>query len=201
MTIIHNFEQQTPEWFAARRGKMTASHAQAIGNVWKGLETYARKIVAEQFSSWEREQFSNEHTDRGNELEPIAIDMYELETGSKVEKIGFYEYNEYVGCSPDGIVWDKGLVEVKSLEDTKHFNLIIDGADAIDSGHIWQMQMQMLVTGREWCDYVAYNPNYKKSLCIFRIFPDLEMFEKLKKWFEVWQVMIERLKLNYNSKC
>lgn len=79
MKIIKEIEQQSPEWFKIREGKMTASHAQAIGNAGKGLETYVYDLVAEEYSSAEKEHFTNEHTERGNELEEVARGIYELE--------------------------------------------------------------------------------------------------------------------------
>lgn len=60
--------------------------------------------MAESYSSAERENYSNEHTDRGNELEPQARSLYELENMVKVETVSFIEYNEYIGCSPDGLI-------------------------------------------------------------------------------------------------
>ena len=104
--LIHNLEQGTPEWFALRKGKMTASHAQAIGNDGKGLDTYIFKIMAEEYSSGEVVHFSNSHTDRGNELEAVARSLYEMENDVIVEQVGFIEHDNYVGCSPDGIMAD-----------------------------------------------------------------------------------------------
>lgn len=83
----HNFEQGTPEWFAIRKNKMTASNAQAIGNNGKGLETYITELMAESYSNAEKEQFTSKDTERGNELEPLARDMYELMTGTTVEQV------------------------------------------------------------------------------------------------------------------
>jgi len=79
MKIHRNIEQASPEWFALRLWKMTASHATAIGNNGKGLETYILEMMAESFSSAEKEQYSNEHTERWNELEGQARSIYELE--------------------------------------------------------------------------------------------------------------------------
>ena len=80
MKIYKDINQGSPEWFEIRVGKVTASHAQAIGNNGKGLDTYLLEVVSEMFSSSEKEHYSNEHTERGNELEPIARSMYELYT-------------------------------------------------------------------------------------------------------------------------
>lgn len=192
MKII-NCEQGTPEWFKARDEKMTASHATAIGNSGKGLDTYIKKMMSEHYSSKEKEQYTNKDLERGNELEPLARQVYELETGNTVEQVGFIEYSKYVGCSPDGLI-DDGGIEIKCPDDSEYFEYLLEGADAIPSGYIWQMQMCMLITGKRFWDFIAYNPNFKKSICIFRIYPDLEKFEKLKKGFEVGETLIKVIK-------
>lgn len=191
---IYNIEQGTSEWLELRKGKMTASHAQAIGNNGKGLDTYILDMMAESFSSGEYENYTNQHIDRGNELEEQARIIYELQTEQTVEQIGFVEYNEYSGCSPDGLIGKNGLIEIKCLSDKKHFRLILNGVKEIDSSYIWQMQMQMLVTGRKWVDFVAYNPNFEKSLVIHRIEADLEIHEKLKKGIDAGIEKIKQIK-------
>jgi len=181
---IHNHEQGTQEWFDVRKGKMTASHATAIGNNGKGLDTYITELMAEYYSTAEKEQFSSEHTDRGNELEPIAREIYEFENDVKVEQVGFIEHNEFSGCSPDGLIGEDGGIEIKCVADNKYFKFLLNGESEIDSGHIWQIQMNLLITGRKWWDLVMYNPNYKKSVCVYRITPDEEKFKALKEGLE-----------------
>lgn len=181
---LHNVEQGTSEWFTLRlKYPLTASEAQAIGNQGKGLETLCWEKLAEKYSSGEKERFGNEHTERGQELESQARDLYELETGRKVEKVGFVT-NEAIsslgGASPDSLVDDDGLIEIKCFADTKHFKCIAGGETfTIESAYLWQMNMQMLFTGRKWCDFVAYNPNYSKSLLIQRVYADSVMQEKI----------------------
>ena len=194
MKIIKDIKQQSPEWFKIREGKMTASHAQAIGNAGKGLETYVYDLVAEEYSSAEKEHFTNEHTERGNELEEVARGIYELENNVSVEQVTFVEYDECVGCSPDGLIGVDGLIEIKSPSDTEYLKYLIFGEGQIDTKYIWQCKMQMLVTGRKWNDLVIYNPNFKKSMLVFRIEQDKEMFEKLLNGFEVGKKLILELK-------
>lgn len=182
MNIHKELIQGSPEWFEIRVGKVTASHAQAIGNNGKGLDTYLLEVVSEMFSSSEKEHYSNEHTERGNELEPIARSMYELQNDVEVEEIGFAEYNDFVGCSPDGLVGKDGMIEIKCPDDKTYFNLLMN--EKIDNAYIWQCQMNMLILERKWCDLVFYNPNFEKSMKIFRLEPDKEMFSKLKEGFE-----------------
>lgn len=184
MKIYKEITQQSPEWFALRARKMSASHAQAIGNRGKGLDTYITSMMAEYYSQADKEQYSNSHLDRGNELEPMARSIYSLHTGEKVEEVGFVELSEYVGCSPDGLT-EEGCIEIKCPDDVKYFKHLLDGEKAIESSYIWQMQMVMLITGKKWCDYVAYNPNYTQPLFIYRIYPDYAAFTKLEEGFEI----------------
>ncbi len=197
MKIYKDINQGSPEWFEIRVGKVTASHAQAIGNNGKGLENYILEVVAEMFSSSEKEHYSNEHTERGNELEPIARSMYELQNDVEVEEIGFAEYNDFVGCSPDGLVGDDGMIEIKCPDDKTYFNLLMN--EKIDNAYIWQCQMNMLILERKWCDLVFYNPNFEKSMKIFRLEPDKEMFSKLKEGFEKAEAEITRLVSKYKE--
>lgn len=177
-------EQGSPDWFQARLERpLTASESQAIGNQGKGLETLVMEKMAEKYSSGTKERYSNDDTNRGTELEPQARELYELETGRKVRMVGFITndpISEFCGASPDGLVDYEGLIEIKSFDDTKHFEMTLEEDFKIESKYLWQMQMQMLVCEKKWCDFVAYNPNYKKSLLIRRIYPDLIMQEKIR---------------------
>lgn len=193
----YKFEQGTPEWHEIRKGKMTASNATAIGNNGKGLETYIKEIVRKQMSSKVEEELQRKDFDRGHELEPIAREMYELERGVIVDQLGFIERDEFVGCSPDGLVGIDGGTEIKSPDDKVYFDYLLEGENAIDSGYIWQCQMNMLITGRKWWDLIIYNPNFEKNMFIFRILPDLKKFEALEKGLAVGreQIILIRNKL------
>ena len=179
MQIYSDIVQGSDEWLAIRKGKMTASHAQEIASNGKGLDTYVTKIVAECFSSGGYEGFKNSHMERGTELEPVARSMYELETGHVVEEVGFIEYNEYAGCSPDGLIGEDGLVEIKCHDDVSHFKMIIGGAREIDTKYLWQIQMNLLITERAYGIYIAYNPNFTKSLLTFKIERDEEKIAQI----------------------
>ncbi len=189
---IYNIEQGTQEWFDVRKWKMTASNAQAIGNCGKGLDSYIYEVLSQSLST-NTERYTNEFMERGKELEAQARALYELETGERVIEVGFCEYSEYVGCSPDGLT-ETGGIEIKCLNDLTHTKTLINGAKEIESKYIWQIQMNLLVTGKEWWDYVQYNPNFEKSLFIHRVLPDKEMHEKLIKGFEIGAKLLEERK-------
>lgn len=196
MKIHNKLEQGTDEWFAIRKGKMTASHGQEIGNNGKGLNTYIEKMMAEFYSSGEKEFYTNKDMERGNELEDQARSVYAFDEGVVVEEVGFIELHEYAGCSPDGLVGDNGMVEIKCPNDPTYFKHLIDGEKAIASKYIWQMQLQMMIAERQWCDYVAYNPNFEQSIFIKRIVADEVKFKKLSIGLEIG---IEKIKLINNK--
>lgn len=188
-------KQGTEEWFEARKGKLTASHAQAIGTNGKGLQTYCESVACELFSN-STERFSNEHTDRGNELEPQARALYELETGQQVTEVGFIDCGA-CGCSPDGLVGENGGIEIKCLDDKNHFHVLI--TEKIPSAYEWQVQMNLFVTRRKWWDVVFFNPNFERDLYIIRVKPDGDKFEKLGKGIEAGANLIQELRKKYEK--
>lgn len=195
---IHNLEQCSPEWFEIRKLKMTASNATPIGANGAGLKTYILDLVAEHLSSAEPERYTNEHIERGNALEADARMVYELETGRKVEQVGFITSGDYVGCSPDGLVGDDGLVEIKCKSDKNHLKQLLEGEKGIESAYKNQMQMQMFVTGRKWCDFVCYNPNFEKCIYIHRIEVDEKYQAKLVEGLKTGEKMIKEMLESYN---
>lgn len=207
MQIHKDITQGSPEWFELRlKYPLTASEAQAIGNQGKGLETLCWEKMAQKYSSADKEQYSNKDLERGKELEPQAISLYELETSNTVETVGFVtneEISKVGGASPDGLVNEDGLIEVKAFADTKHFKAVIDfkktGKFEIESQYVWQMQMQMLFTGRKWCDFVAYNPNYKQSLLIQRVEADEEKQKDIIEGLKKGEIIINEIIKNENN--
>ncbi len=195
MEIIKDLVQGSDEWFELRALRMTASHAQAIGNVGSGLDSYINKKMREYYQITPLERYQSKAMIRGNELEPYALDHYELETFSKVEKIGFVIHNEFVGASPDAFVDDDGLAEIKCPESKEYFNLLMNyketGDLKIDKKYLWQMQMQIMICKKKFCDYVVYSPDYEIKMMKKRVFPDFDMWAKLGKGFEAGEQMIK----------
>lgn len=186
--IIRDFEQQSEEWFNLRSKKLTASNAQAIASMGKGLKTYIDKkllnLVVKQ------DQFSNEHTERGNELEPIAREAYQFEKSVKVFEVAFIDCGEHVGFSPDGLIFKnniyseniediRGGCEIKARADKEHFRLLRGGK--VDSKTVWQIQMSMLLTRADYWDFCSFNPNFRKSLLIIRFKPDAAKFQEIRE--------------------
>ncbi len=176
---IHNCEQGSKEWFALRDMRFTASNANAIASNGAGLKTLVRGMFVDHYSTSEEERYTNSDMERGHELEPIARTMYELEKGKKVEEVGFVEVDKHIGFSPDGLVGKDGGFETKALNDANHMKVILFGLKAIDNKFIDQCQFSMLYGKRKWWDLVIFNPNFEKSLLVFRIKPDLERHQKI----------------------
>ena len=194
---IHNFEQRTDEWYAIRKGKMTASNAETIIANGKGLETYIYNLMAEYYSSAEKENYINADMQRGIDLEPEAKIEFQFYTGLDIKEVGCVELNEYILASPDGLIGDDGLIEIKCPNDSIYFKLLLN--DNIKPEYIAQMQMQMYVTDRQYCYFVSYNPNFEKSLYIKKINRDEEMIDKLKKGLERGTQLIKEIKENFRK--
>lgn len=191
MKIYNDIMQGSEAWHLLRLGKMTASNAQAIATKGKGLDTYCRKIAAEIYTGITPETYTNANMATGVEEEQYARMAYEMETGQIVTEVGFIEYSEYVGSSPDGLINHDGGVEIKRKTFACHNDLIL-GATDFESSYIWQCHMNMVVSGRDWWDLVSYNPNFKnKSLFIKSLVKCPIKTEQLLEGFDLG---IERIK-------
>lgn len=166
---LHNIEQNTPEWHDLRKLRMTASNAQAIASQGKGLQTYIYELIAGYMAKEELGGYDNPDMLRGRLLEDEAMFIYSLASEEKIQRVGFVEADKYVGCSPDGLVGDKGLVEIKCKNNAKHIRQFHLGLKEVEAKYMWQMQMQMLVCEREWCDFVSYNNSFEPPYNIFKL--------------------------------
>jgi predicted phage-related endonuclease len=203
MIQIHNVEQKSDEWFKIREQyPLTASNAHTIAVAGKGLETLCWEIMANKYSFADEDKISTKDLDRGIELEPLARQIYELRTGYIVRKVGFVtdeEISKVGGASPDGdIVNEDGIVEFKAFADVKHFKMIIDfketGTFEIEKDYQYQMQQQLLFTGKKWVDYSVFNPNFKDSLLIQRVYRNEEIIEQIKKGLKKGEEILKEIK-------
>lgn len=191
MKIYDKIEQGTPEWLMLRLGKFTASDAQAIASNGKGLETLVFEKAAEILTGKLKDEYTNADMDRGNELEEQARNEYELATGVVVKRVGFIEKSERVGCSPDGLIGEDGLQEIKCKNDANFARYMFD--KIIDPAHIWQMQMQLLISERQYCDYVVFNPNFPTSVIVTKVVRDEIAIEKLRIGLEEAQEKLDNV--------
>ena len=179
---IHQDEQGSEVWIKTRLGKLTASKAQAIASNGKGLDTLVFEKVAEILTGKPISTYTNEAMENGNLVEDEARDVYELQTGFKVEQVGFCEMSEYVGASPDGLVGDDCLVEIKCPTPKVFAQYLY--TKKIDTKYYAQMQMQMFVTKRGYCDFATYHPDFPTPMIIQRVDRDEEFIKKLKVGLE-----------------
>ncbi|TXH53908.1 MAG: exonuclease [Desulfurellales bacterium] len=165
-------DQRTPEWFAQRLGKVTASR---IGDVMAKTKTgygagrtnYHAQLVAERLTGTAADSYSNAAMQWGTDTEPQARDMYSFETGQEVQKTGFHDHPVIAmsGASPDGLAGANGLVEIKCPNTATHIATLRGGG--IDRKYILQMHWQMACTGREWCDFVSFDPRLPLEMQLF----------------------------------
>lgn len=196
MKII-NCLQGTFEWHELRLGRFTATDADTIKTAGKGLSTLAYEIAAFKITKTLPDILITPAMERGKMLEPQARQAYAEATGQEVKEVGFCELDEFVGCSPDGLVGDKGLLEIKCKTDSHHLFAVAN--DWIDPKHMWQMQYQMLVTDREWCDYVLYNPNFKpNSLYIKTVKRDEDKIAQLNEGLEIGCKLVQEALDKFN---
>lgn len=164
MKII-NVDQRSPEWYAARLGVPSASNFAKVitpgGKKSTQVESYLNRLVADIVTGKSDQQEPNEAMQRGTELEPEARAYYELIMGP-VEEVGFCIHHDGFGCSPDGMVGDEGLLEIKCP--LAHTQVEYLRECTIPSIYIPQVQGQLLVTGRKWCDFLSYHPDMKPLL-------------------------------------
>ena len=160
-------EQRTDEWFAARLGKVTASKVSDVMSKGMGRETYMTYLIAEVLTTERASSFTNTAMEWGTATEPYARQAYEALNNLLVEEIGFAQHPtiERAGASPDGLVGDDGLIEIKCPNTATHLDTLID--KTVPKKYINQMQFQMACTGRKWCDFVSFDNRLPEDLQIF----------------------------------
>lgn len=155
-----NNEQRSQEWRNERFGKFTSSEiyklmgVRGLGETGKG---YAIQKAIEELYGEMEENFTTYDMQRGIELEPLAFEKFkELKTGEflEVEKCNFFNLSDHTGSSPDGLVSDNSVLEIKCPKSTTFFELVATGE--INKNYFYQMQHQMMVTGKEKAYFFNY---------------------------------------------
>lgn len=180
-------EQGTTEWFEARLGKVTASRVVDVVAMTKSgysasRANYMAQLVVERITGKVEESYSNAAMAWGTEHEPMARAEYEILRGVMVNEIGFVPHPtiENSGASPDGLVNDKGLIEIKCPNTATHIETLL--TREIPKKYICQMFWQMACTGREWCDFVSYDPRMPDhlKLCVINVPRNEELIGELE---------------------
>jgi hypothetical protein len=162
--------QGTPEWFAARLGRVTGSRAKDVLATIKSGEAAARRdyrveLVTERLTGQPQDDgFVSKDMQRGTDLEPEAFAAYEAETGVLVRRTGFIALDHMmIGCSLDGDVDNlSGLIEIKCPKMATHYRYLMNANTP--SEHRAQMLHNVWVTGAAWCDFVSYDPRFPDGL-------------------------------------
>lgn len=235
MIIHRNIEQNTEAWHKLRHGKLTASDfkslitekTQKITSDTKIKDLAYKKAVETIFNykEWEEANeeviFNSFDIERGNRLEPIARQEYEARTLKPVEEVGFIESDDgLLGYSPDGLVGEDGLIEIKAPRKSKHLETIFKNKVPLE--HIAQIQGGLYLSNRKWLDFISYNENCNilkiseglvnntndynhlkdkikiDNTCIIRVYRDEEYIAKLQeaiiKYTDYFNIELKNIK-------
>jgi putative phage-type endonuclease len=196
-------EQRTEEWFQARLGKVTASRVADVLSKIKTGESASRRnykiqLVSERLIGEKQESYINQAMQDGIDREVFARDRYVQQFG-EVEEVGFIQHPTLeAGASPDGLVGEDGLLEIKCPMGTTHTETLM--TQEVPSKYIPQIQFQLRCTGRKWCDFVSYNPMFPQHLQVFvkRVEADevyqMELDKEIEAFLLEVQTIIDRLK-------
>ena len=164
--------QGSAEWFAQRAGKVTASRvADVIAKTKTGWgasrANYAAQLVAERLTGNVEPTFTNAAMQWGTDKEPEAREAYEFHAGVFVDQVGMIAHPKIAmtGASPDGLVGDAGLVEIKCPNTATHIETLLSGK--VPAKYVTQMAWQMACTGRAWCDFVSFDPRMPEHMRLF----------------------------------
>jgi putative phage-type endonuclease len=198
-----DIEQGTDEWHALRRGVITASSiSRLITAAGKPANndtsrTQLFQLLAERITGESESSFFNDDMARGHLLEPYARDLY-AKRYAPVQECGFVscEFDgAVIGYSPDGLVGNDGLIEIKSPRQKTHLKSLITGE--VPSEYMPQIQTGLAVTGRKWCDFISYAPGLPLFVC--RVHRDEAVISQLIAAAKATEEQLGRLMLFYQS--
>lgn len=200
MQVIKDIEQGSEEWHALRYGWITASKFKDViaGGQGKTRKSYMYQLASEILTDMRAESYTNEYMEWGTETEPQARAMYEFDSGNKVDQVTFIRHDTLkAGCSPDGLIGDSGLIEIKCPKTSTQIETFLSGK--MPTIHRAQVQGQLWITEREWCDFVSFDPriNAASSYFCVRVERDEEYIKELAEKVEVFESellkMVEKL--------
>lgn len=188
-------EQRSPEWYAARLGKATASRftdimARTRSGYAASRKNYMAELVTERLTNQVPENFTSSAMQWGIDNEPLARLEYELATGNEVEETGFWLHDTLdAGASPDGFVNHDGILEIKCPNTATHIDTL--ESKKVPRQYFAQVQGQLWITGRQWCDFVSFDPRLPQNaqMIIIRVDRDHEYIKGLEE--EVTKFLIE----------
>ena len=187
MNIIESCEQGSAEWLSLRLGKIPASRVKDVLTKGRGTspsktaESYMMELIAEILTGNSKPFFENDAMRWGTETEPQARAMYAVNNDFiDVKEVAFVEHNEQIGISPDGLIGEDGLLEIKCPNTTTQIKRALSNDYSAD--YKAQIQMQLWVTEREWCDFLSFDPRLdcEAGYLQQRVFRDEEYIEEMK---------------------
>jgi putative phage-type endonuclease len=185
--MIEMMDQGTEEWFTIRIGKVTASRvADVIAKTKTGYsatrDNYMAQLVCERLTGQKGESFSNAAMQHGTDTEPLARAAYEALKDVLVDEVGFVPHPTIImaGASPDGLVGEDGLIEIKCPNTATHIETLL--SQSVPGKYNTQMQFQMACTGRQWCDFVSFDNRLPEELQLFvkRVPRDNEFIKQME---------------------
>jgi len=179
-------EQGSEEWLQARVGRATASRfSDVMASIRSGeaasRKNYRAELVVERLTGQPVDTYKSPAMEWGNEYEPVARLKYELTTGNNVEECGLFIHNSIMaGASPDGLVNDDGLLEIKCPNTATHIETL--RKQEVPRQYYWQVMGQLWLTGRKWCDFVSFDPRMPANAQYFttRVLRDDEAIADLE---------------------
>ena len=170
--MIEMMDQGSDQWFAARIGKVTASRvADILAKTKSGYsasrDNYMAQLVCERLTGQREDFFTSAAMQHGTDTEPLARAAYESLKDVLVDEVGFVPHPSIImaGASPDGLVGDDGLLEIKCPNTATHIETLL--SQTVPSKYNTQMQFQMACTGRSWCDFVSFDNRLPAELQLF----------------------------------
>jgi putative phage-type endonuclease len=205
-------QQGSEEWFQARIGKVTGSRvADVLARTKTGFGAsrgnYMAELICERLTGMQAERYTNAAMQWGAETEPQARASYEIVSGVTVEECGLFIHSHIAdfGASPDGLIGEDGLVEIKCPNTATHIESLL--SRKVDGKYDIQMQAQMACTGRKWCDFVSFDPRMPVDMQLFvtRIHRDdvfiATMESEIVAFLAEMKSKIEALNTQYASKA
>jgi len=190
---MNEVEQRSPEWFASRLGKVTASRvADVIAKTKSGYsasrDNYMAQLICERLTGQQGESFTNAAMTWGTETEPLARSAFEAHADVMVEEVGFVPHPRIrdSGASPDGLVGAEGMLEIKCPNTATHIDTLL--TQTVPGKYITQMQWQMACCERQWCEFVSFDP---------RLPQDLQLFVKRVEFNQTYVAMLEEEVINF----
>lgn len=186
MRIIRDIEQGSGEWLKLKLGKISASRAKDLMTNGRGdaisktAESYMFELMAERLTGESKPFFESDAMRWGSETEDQARAMFELKEGVDVEQVAFIEQSEWLGVSPDGLVGDNGLLEIKCPNTTTQLKRALSGDYSAD--YKAQIQMQLWVSERQYCHFLSFDPRLdcEAGYLLQRVERDEEYINEMK---------------------